>query len=139
MPVGHTVRNDDAVGSVTVTLRATAPTPVAGTPARPTTTMVVATPAAILPVPEYRPSIVHGATAAAVVVVTGEPISRDKAIPNTAWRSRLISSSTADASRAIRTSHDPPGGMAMLARMVWRLKAAAGASTHCLDIFGVPW
>jgi hypothetical protein len=56
--VGQTVRNDGAVGSVTVTLSATAPTPVAGTLPRPTTVMVVVTPWPIAPVPAYSPSTV---------------------------------------------------------------------------------
>jgi hypothetical protein len=61
--VGHTVRNDDADDSVTVTLSATAPTPVSGTVPRPTTVIVVVTPGPIAPVPAYRPSIVAGLAA----------------------------------------------------------------------------
>src|SRR6478735_4009883 len=84
-PVGHTVRYDAAVGSVTVTFSATAPTPVAGTPPRPTTTMVVSTPALSFPVPAYWPSMVAEPAAEAVVVgrTTGRTIGNAMAIPAT--------------------------------------------------------
>src|SRR6185295_13808302 len=86
-PVGHTVRKDAADGSVTVTFNATAPTPVAGTPPRPTTTIDVSAPAVIFPVPAYSPSIV--VEPAADDGVAGRTTGRAMAIPAMAARSNL--------------------------------------------------
>src|SRR4051794_36124563 len=57
-PAGYTVRNPAMVGLVTVTLSATAPTPVAGTPPRPTTVRLTDAAEWIGPRPPDKPSIV---------------------------------------------------------------------------------
>ncbi len=58
LPVGNTVRNDPVVPLVTVTFNATAPTPVAGTPPRPSTDSFMVWPAPSFPAPEPCPSTV---------------------------------------------------------------------------------
>src|SRR4051794_37917202 len=62
MPVGNTVRNVGLVWSVAVMFNTTDPTPVAGTPARPSTGTVIVAPAPSAPAPAATPSIVGCAT-----------------------------------------------------------------------------
>src|SRR4029079_4747919 len=57
-PVGQTVKKPFEVGFVAVTLRATDPTPVAGTPPRPATGRLVELAPGIGPVDRKLPSIV---------------------------------------------------------------------------------
>src|SRR5436190_5870147 len=61
-PEGHNVTNDDSDGSVTATFNATAPTPDAGTPPRPSTSSSMVSWAPRRPAPTNRPSTVTPST-----------------------------------------------------------------------------